>query len=300
MTKDTHTTFDLEALLASWSPAALDPVQWQSVAGEVHELIRRLKPVNRTAAATHLSALSVFLEQMRGSGTATLDLLTADSIERFGANRRLHEPGRNATTKTQMRRLHKLLAVKDGADPRPARTRPRIAAANPYSDQEMNVLTQLARTASARDGRTLAILIALVEQHGCPRQHVLTARIGDQTLVMGDVQVELNPGDGLLAIDDAGGIALTQRDLARARDLATGRGVPLLLHRLRHRWLQRVTSQDKPLAQIIARHGLTGDDLALALTMSRVVAGVGCECTRSRSKHSSLPSASATGNGDPT
>jgi hypothetical protein len=161
----------------------------------------------------------------------TLDLLTRDNIDRFIELERV--AGENDGTLGQVSlRLRRIEGTRAGRAPRQRpRSGPRTSALNPYTDEEMAVLTRLA--GQRRDGGddSLKTLVELVESRG-----VRTAALAEHGLTAKTVTV--------------------LRDAVR-----DGSEIRLHIHRLRQRWLLRVVSQDTSVAVIVRDNGLTRDDL---------------------------------------
>jgi hypothetical protein len=263
----TSSAFDLSAYLEGYRPQGLSLEQWQLVRTPALDLVARLAPSTQTEARTLLSALTKYLQRLRGSADASIDLLTRDGLERYIEMGVIK--GDNMGSLAQVAaRLKRLLAAHEGR-PKPkkgATERVRVKPLHPYSDAEMMAIKAAVASAAPETSRILALLVTLVERYGCPRAELTSARVEDGCLQLISRSVPLGSDDTVLSACSGIPLGITDDSWADARAaVKAATGAALEHHRLRHRWLQSLVHEPGPVATLILRHGLSRDDIALAV-----------------------------------
>lgn len=208
---------------------------WDVVGGDVRDLVRMVGPLTQADARALLGAAGRFMARMVGQQVPSIDLLTDDAVTRFLELERLAGvPG--GTLSQVSRRLRRLANARAGrAEPSRKRNCARVAALSPYSDADMTTLRVVAASEQAKGDGRLQLLLELVEQGG-----LRASALADHGLDSGVVAA----------------LRAVVREEAQLR---------LEMHRLRHRWLVRVLSQDAPVAVLMRRHSLGRDDLETVL-----------------------------------
>jgi hypothetical protein len=276
----TDSQFDAAAIsvyVSSYAPRLLPAPVWAQLRPEVERLLLTIAPGTRELAKGYLASLCRFLHDTAAGQTVSLDLLTAENIERFTA--RSLVAGMHTGTLGQHRpKLRALLAAREGVTRDRAATRPRVTPWNPYSDAELARVRVAVDDALAMGDTMPRRAVELIAGHGLTRDALRSARLDGGHLVNGEGGAEdeslptsgptsrpLAADDPLLALAGHGGdLSVSRQEWDAVRGVVEAAcGVSLRMHRLRHGWLGRVLTRPVPLAVSMTRYGLSRDDLAV-------------------------------------
>lgn len=271
-------TLEHQSLLrrvGSFEPKTMSPAVWHShYAAQALTLVTRAQLTSANVVA-HLSNLGAFIahyDSMLG-GHCALERLTPDGVDSFvrDSKRRGVPDG----TLQQIRPRLLRLAWAAGQAPHP-RTRAvkgsaiRGSIAKPYSTDELDDMAWVARQDDVPPEVCRHILIGLHLglNYGVVAPGLTQATVTAGTLFRGSMPALHVGDDAELArlLREHGTLAITGNEWKRARGYVQRRvGVSMTGWRLRHTWLANLISGSIVLADVMADHGLSREDLEIGL-----------------------------------